>query len=115
MFFRSERWRNEDATSTEAFEFDFFVMHWDEATFQHYDAVYCREAREKKVVSSGVQTRLWQLVDASTHCQAFIAADYSEARSTAMRLLSVSEGGRANFVPVAIEILRSHPNHVLLF
>lgn len=91
--FISRRWRDENLTLADRFGCDFFVLHWAESTFQHYDAVYCGVTGLTKVAPMQVQARLRQLIRESKLCQAFIAGNRAQARSIALRLLTVSPPG----------------------
>ena len=88
-YFTLGSWRDASASDSEMFECDFFVMHWDEETFAHYDAVYCVQSGDKKVASPAVQQVLRGLLQESELCQAFMVADHSKARAIALRMLGV--------------------------
>ena len=102
-YFTCGSWRDASASDSEMFECDFFVMHWDEETFAHYDAVYCLQSGDKKVAPPAVQQVLRGLLQDSELCQAFMVADRSKARAIALRMLGVPDA--APPLPPAAPIL----------
>ena len=81
-FFNGAAWVDIDATASPLEVCDFLLLHWDDDTFQHYDAVFSKSTGDVKRVPDSVRCRFVDLHLQSDLCQAFLSGDIRRARAT---------------------------------